>query len=1079
MAQADGSILIDTKIDQSGIAKGIKGITTAAAAAFGTLSGYAVKAGMDFEAQMSKVEAISGATGDEIAALTEKAKQMGIDTKYSATESAQALEYMAMAGWKTEDMLNGIDGVMNLAAASGEDLAMVSDIVTDSMTAFGLQAKDAAHFSDVLAMASAASNTDVAMLGESFKYVAPVAGAMKYSIEDVSLALGLMANSGIKASQAGTALRSLLSRMVKPTDEVKDAMKTLGVSLTDAKGNMKPFNEVLEELRTGFGKLSDAQKTQLAASLAGQEGMSGLLAIVNASDEDFAALADQINNADGSAQRMAETMNDNLKGQITLLGSSLEGLGLAIYDGINAPLKEAVKYAMQAVNEITSSFSSGELQGALQSVGSLFGELVKVIINIAKTVIPIFVKALALVGNHARQIAVAVTALAGAFAALKVIKQIQSMMQGYNSVSKALLAHEKANRLALLATNGALTAKEMVVGVLTGKIKLATAAQAAWNAVMNGFGGPLGLVITGVTALTAGIAFWATTTDSAENQIKESLSNLAESYEEIGKIAAETVSGIQESTGILSSVNDSLFISDEEQTNLQKSMEDVQGQIIDIAKRASEQRRSFTEEEIKSLDNLFAKMQEIASRELEVYTARQDSVKDFAEQLAKDNDISVEKYEERAKSILKSAQEEKDGRVKYAYEAAASEAASIQQLTGISDEEKQKRIDAVWDTYEQEVEAAEKTYTDTYDIVSQGYIDKADAFGNYVSLSGELTDQLKSQEDDLAKYKVDTNTKTFDDVAELYNTNSEDILAILTGQKDKQAELYNGLNGLMDETAQRNAGVWLGMAVSAREGGGQLSQQAKDNISAMLAPFVGLDGTMEEQGKNVLLGLINGLGEEIPGLEDASNMSADEIVETLKSYFQINSPSKLMEQMGGYIVGGLQQGLEDTTEISKASEKVGKAVAEGIKKGIQDNRESVLTVARNLANDVLNIMKNAWDIHSPSKKTALFGKYLSQGLAVGLAGETGRTIGVVDANMRKIMNRMQAAVTGEAMQFGMGVRVQGMQNALVNSLKLQGADSDKTLSVTQTNYFNQPVESPAEVARALERQSKKLAKEIN
>lgn len=190
MVQADGSILIDTKIDQSGIAKGIKGITTAAAAAFGTMSGYAVKAGMDFEAQMSKVEAISGATGDEIAMLTEKAKQMGIETKYSATESAQALEYMAMAGWKTEDMLNGIDGVMNLAAASGEDLAMVSDIVTDSMTAFGLQAKDAAHFSDVLAMASAASNTDVAMLGESFKYVAPVAGAMKYSIEDVSLALG-------------------------------------------------------------------------------------------------------------------------------------------------------------------------------------------------------------------------------------------------------------------------------------------------------------------------------------------------------------------------------------------------------------------------------------------------------------------------------------------------------------------------------------------------------------------------------------------------------------------------------------------------------------------------------------------------------------------------------------------------------------------------------------------------------------------------------------------------------------------------------------------------------------------------
>lgn len=1075
MAQADGSILIDTKIDQSGIAKGIKGITTAAAAAFGAMSGYAVKAGMDFEAQMSKVEAVSGATGDEIAALTEKAKQMGIDTKYSATESAQALEYMAMAGWKTEDMLNGIDGVMNLAAASGEDLAMVSDIVTDSMTAFGLQAKDAAHFSDVLAMASAASNTNVAMLGESFKYVAPVAGAMEYSIEDVSLALGLMANSGIKASQAGTSLRSLLSRMVKPTGEVKEAMETLGVSLTDAEGNMKPFNEVLGELRTGFGKLSDAQKTQLATSLAGQEGMSGLLAIVNASEEDFAALADQINNADGSAQRMAETMNDNLKGQITLLGSSLEGLGLAIYDGINAPLKEAAKYAIQAVNEITGSFSGGELQAALQSVGSLFGELVKVIINIAKTVIPIFVKALALVGNHARQIAIAITALAGAFAALKVIKQVQSMMQGYNSVSKTLLAHEKANRLALLATNGALTAKELVVGLLTRKITLATAAQTAWNAVMNGFGGPLGLVITGITALTAGIAFWATTTDSAENQMKESLSNLAESYEEIGKIAAETAASIQESTGILSNVDDSLFISDEDKANLQKSMEDVQGQILEIAKRASDQRRALTDEEIQSLDNLFAKMQELAAREMEVYAARQDSVKDFAEQLAKDNDVSVEDYQERSKSILKSAQEEKDGRTKYAYEAATNEAAAIQRLTGISEEEKQKRIDSIWDAYEQEVEAANQTYDETSSLISQGYIQKSDELSAYLQLSRDTNQELRDMEDELSTHSIDVRGKTYDEIVALYGDSNEE----LTKYRDKQAELYGSLDTLMSDTLKNQVGTLFGIAKNAKDTGSQVDSETKEAISTILSNFEGLPANMQQHGKDVLLGLIGGLGEEIPGLEDTSKMSADEIVETLKSYFQINSPSKLMEQMGGYIVGGLQQGLEDTTEISKASEKVGKAVAEGIKKGIQDNRESVLTAARNLANDVLNIMRNAWDIQSPSKKTALFGKYLSQGLAIGLAGETGRTIGVVDTNMRKIMNRMQAAVTGETMQFGMGVRVQGMQNALVESLRLRDADRDRGLSVTQTNYFNQPVESPAEVARALERQSKKLAKEIN
>ena len=195
---------------------------------------------------MSKVAAISGATGDDLKALTDKAKEMGATTKFSASESADALQYMAMAGWKTDDMLSGLEGIMNLAAASGEDLATTSDIVTDALTAFGLTAEDSTHFADILAQASANANTNVGMMGETFKYVAPVAGALGYSAEDTALAIGLMANSGIKASQAGTSLRSIMSRMAKPTKEVQNAMNKLGVSLTDSSGNMKTLNELME-----------------------------------------------------------------------------------------------------------------------------------------------------------------------------------------------------------------------------------------------------------------------------------------------------------------------------------------------------------------------------------------------------------------------------------------------------------------------------------------------------------------------------------------------------------------------------------------------------------------------------------------------------------------------------------------------------------------------------------------------------------------------------------------------------------------------------------------------------------------
>lgn len=296
-----------------------------------------------FDAGMSKVKAVSGATESEMEKLRAKAKEMGAQTKFSATESAEAFNYMAMAGWKTGDMLDGIEGIMNLAAASGEDLATTSDIVTDALTAFGLSAKDSTHFADVLAAASSNANTNVGMMGETFKYVAPVAGALGFSVEDVSTAIGLMANSGIKGSQAGTALRNLFTKMAKPTKESAAAMEKLGVSLTDSQGNMKDFNTIMGELRQGFSGLTEAEKAQTAAALAGQYGMSGLLAIVNTSDKDFNKLKDAIYDADGASKEMADTMMDNLPGAITLAKSALEGLGIRIGEVITPAITKIVQ----------------------------------------------------------------------------------------------------------------------------------------------------------------------------------------------------------------------------------------------------------------------------------------------------------------------------------------------------------------------------------------------------------------------------------------------------------------------------------------------------------------------------------------------------------------------------------------------------------------------------------------------------------------------------------------------------------------------------------------------------------------
>lgn len=386
----DGTLKFDTSIDSKGFQSGIDGIGSIAekglkatgailagtATAIGAIGAASVKVGSDFEASMSKVAAISGATGDDLKALTDKAKEMGATTKFSASESADALQYMAMAGWKTEDMLNGLEGIMNLAAASGEDLATTSDIVTDALTAFGLSAEDSTHFADVLAQASSNANTNVGMMGETFKYVAPVAGALGYTAEDTALAIGLMANSGIKASQAGTSLRSIMSRMAKPTKEVQGAMDKLGVSLTDSNGNMKSLNEVMGDLRNGFAGLSEAEAAEMAAALGGQEAMSGLLAIVNASDDDFDKLSDAIYSCDGAAKRMADTMNDNLQGQITILKSGLEGLGISLYENMEAPLKEVVKEAQNMVQQLQDAFNNGGLDSLVTKAGEVMAQIV-------------------------------------------------------------------------------------------------------------------------------------------------------------------------------------------------------------------------------------------------------------------------------------------------------------------------------------------------------------------------------------------------------------------------------------------------------------------------------------------------------------------------------------------------------------------------------------------------------------------------------------------------------------------------------------------------------------------------------
>ena len=296
----------------------------------------AVKTAADFDSAMSKVAAVSGATGDELDALRDKAREMGAKTKFSASEAADAMNYMAMAGWKTGDMLEGIEGIMNLAAASGEDLATTSDIVTDALTAFGLSAADSGHFADVLAAASSNANTNVSMMGETFKYCAPVAGSLGFSCEDTAQAIGLMANSGIKGSQSGTALRSIMTALAGEVKFCGDAFGEMEIATTNQDGSMRELNDILADCRVAFAQMSESEQASAAQALVGKNAMSGFLALMNAAPADIQKLegaistcSDEIDGYNGVTEKMAAVMQDNLGGQLTILKSQLQELAIS------------------------------------------------------------------------------------------------------------------------------------------------------------------------------------------------------------------------------------------------------------------------------------------------------------------------------------------------------------------------------------------------------------------------------------------------------------------------------------------------------------------------------------------------------------------------------------------------------------------------------------------------------------------------------------------------------------------------------------------------------------------------------
>lgn len=1043
------------------IAKGaVKGLATVAKAAAGVLTtvtaggvaltAASVNVGRNFETGMSEVSSISGATGEELDGLKEKAKEMGAATKFSASESAEAMKYMAMAGWESEQMIDGIDGVLNLAAASGEELGTTSDIVTDALTAFKMEAKDSSEFADLLAKVSSKANTNVSLLGESFQYCAPLAGTLGYEAKDVAVALGLMANSGIKGSKGGTSLNASLTNLAKPTKKMKVVMDEYGISLTDTNGKMLSLRKLLGNLREKFGGLSEAQQASVAGTLFGKEAMSGMLAIINASDKDFNNLIENVDNSKNAAKEMADTMNDNLNGSITIFKSAAEGFGIAVSEKMETPLRSFVDMGTKKINELKDAFEkdgfnglaekSGEIfadlatmaaenapkmidagitfvksftkgmqdnseelkaaalnvaktlgsnlvsllprelqkpiknavkditnslkSGGLKEAGSTIKNVVKntgnAIKNLTKIVLPPLTKAIDFLGSNLDKILPVAGGLLGCLVSYKILGTVTRMTQGFTTA----------------------------IGLETGAVSLATVAQKLWNSAMSV--SPAGLVITAVTGLIGVLGTLALTTerqDSIAKKAEEIGGRMAEAYDNAFDAFSNFRDEIQEAEGVLDGVNSSLIVSENEKQDLETSWQETQDAIGKVIKNASENRKSFTQSEIDKLNELFEKEKEIAKKKLSNERAYQTVTYDLAKQFAGNGskDMTAEEYAENSKGYLKDAESSRDKVIKLAkeqYAAQLSEKIAMKNADKtLSQEWLDQQTEQLEKEYNSAINNANETYADTTKIIQNGYEKKATALNSFKASVDSINSASEQEEKKHNQTMYNLEQEYLEKTAEIeQNTTIDKNLALqaaeqdyndaIREEKERHNERLNKINDVFtksfDKDAQEQYGVWLSMITDTQFAGGKITEENQKFVDETMQILDKLPKESNQDMKDTVQGMINGLKESEPELYKKVSAMANSVINIMEKELGINSPSRVMRKLFGYVGDGAVLGLEDSTSgLVKSAKNMASDFVNATKNGINTIKVNVIPKLNLYDKNINNAIKS-FDLRSMS-----------------------------------------------------------------------------------------------------------------
>lgn len=919
-------------------------VVTKAIEGFKNLAKEVLTTGMEFDSAMSKVAAISGASAEEMAMLTQKAQEMGRTTKFTASESAEAFNYMAMAGWKTNEMLDGLEGILNLAAASGADLAETSDIVTDALTGLGYEAKDAGRLADVMAAAAANANTNVELMGSTFQYVTPVAGALGFSMEDVAVAIGTMANAGIKGERAGTALRSMMTRLASPPKMAADSIEELGITVTDSAGKMLPLIDILKQLRSKFNGLSEAEQAHHAKAIAGQEAMAGLLAIVNSAPDDFEQLIQSVNNSAGAADRMAKTMLNNVGGKFTLLKSQLEGIRLTIWNKLEPTIRKCI-------DSISRTLSGINWEAAGRKAAAAFEKLVDVF--------EWFI-------THWDAVVTGISAIIAAFVAAKIATFTTAIIGAVSAISTAV----------------------------AGATSL-SAAFAALNTVMGM--NPIGLVVGALAALAVGIgAVIAKTTEASEETIEfnekiaaqtDAVNANKESWEQLQATRQENLSkGMSEMSYYEDLVNELDKIVDENgkvksgyeerasfitstlanALGLEISMHDgvieKYGEIRDaidqtIEKKKAEiilnsQEASYTQaiqdrsnalellaesqRQMTQLTDDYAKAQQILNSQSGTYSKEEV-------QWAKEKNQAYQENYNQLKANIDNQQQTLEG-----YYAAiglyeenyakfhAEKYSEMQEDDWIyvasfaeSEEEKKNILQQGIDAEQAGLEVLEGMRTDS----NSKMIDQQKEAAN--QRIGELQKEM-------LQYNGITTTHLQENSDEWRN-NTMKILSMLTGKKMEFKDAGNGQVQLYADGIAQGEPVAKDKANQvARDAVNQLNRQAE----------------AQGMGANVITGFTNGTGDwSLWGKARAMAASfGDSIMSSLRASLGIHSPSKEAAKVGRFFDQGLMLGIKDEEaailqEAADFGQSIVGAMSDGLNTGVDT---SALAAVRDAIPDGLD-----------------------------------------------------------------------------------------------------------------------------